>query len=43
MDYSNNQEILGVPKYAFYGQEDRVEELNKKNRTRHNIEQKFRT
>jgi hypothetical protein len=41
MDYSNNQEILGVPKYAFYGQEDRVEELNKRIGSRHNIEQKL--
>lgn len=41
MEYSNNQEILGVPKYAFYGQEDRVEELNKRMGSRNNIEKKL--
>ena len=29
MEYSNSNQINGLPKYAFYGQEDRVEELNK--------------
>ena len=41
MEYSNNQEILGVPKYALYGQEDRVEELNKRIGSRNNIEKKL--
>ena len=41
MEYSNNQKILGVPKYAFYGQEDRVEELNKRMGSRNNIEKKL--
>lgn len=38
MEYSNNNQINGLPKYAFYGQEDRVEELNKRIGSRHNIE-----
>lgn len=41
MEYSNNQEILGVSKYALYGQEDRVEELNKRIGSRNNIEKKL--
>lgn len=41
MDYSNNQKIIGVPKYAFFGQEDRVEELNKRIGSRNNIEKKL--
>ena len=41
MEYSNNQEILGVPKYALYGQEDRVEELNKRIGSKNNIEKKL--
>tara|TARA_X000000950_G_scaffold279577_1_gene372581 strand:- start:524 stop:1063 length:540 start_codon:yes stop_codon:yes gene_type:complete len=38
MEYSNSNQINGLPKYAFYGQEDRVEELNKRLGSRHNIE-----
>ena len=38
MEYSNNNQINGLPKYAFYGQEDRVEELNK---TEHKVFDKY--
>lgn len=38
MEYSNSDEINGLPKYVLYGQEDRVEELNKRMGSRNNIE-----